>query len=327
MGTHTPKAAENNAQSFSSDHSYPILPTDSTSANTNGDGPISGWHRPLLCTDGGEEKQCGQSGLRSHVSLEVSATGQLPFSISSDHSNLSEHLNNFLIIVIAEEEGELRAKELADAFSEAPLLPPVTKHSLGELDIQNIITNIKLRHDVNFDRELSFRPNSNRVKGHGKKSLADKYWAALVAELRLYDCLSQESLPQELTKDWKATTQYVEKRLPTMFQTIREVLKSLVPDRDHSRIDANLDVSMLMQGIERGVCDLVRLGEWIARLVKEHCAPMRDAMVDSMVGYIKKGVAQKNLNRSELIVCGLRELLGILEAMKLVSQYLNDWEI
>ena len=39
--------------------------------------------------------------------------------------------------------------------------PPVTKQSLSELDIQNIITNIKLRHDVSFDQDLSFQPEMN----------------------------------------------------------------------------------------------------------------------------------------------------------------------
>jgi len=72
----------------------------------------------------------------------------------------------------------------------------------------------------------------------------------------------------------------------------------------------------LMQEIEKGVCDLVRFAEWMAHLLKEHCAPMRDEWVDDMVQHIREGVAR---NDPRMIVQGLRELLGILEAMKLVS--------
>lgn len=60
----------------------------------------------------------------------------------------------------------------------------------------------------------------------------------------------------------------------------------------------------------------MRLAEWLALLLKEHCAPMRDDLVDGMVRSIKIGVAE---NCSSKIVGGLRQVLGILEAMKLVS--------
>ena len=101
-----------------------------------------------------------------------------------------------------------------------------------------------------------------------------------------------------------------------MFQTIRDVIKSLVPDSDHSRVDEHLDVPLLMQEIERGVCDFVRLAEWIARLLKEHCAPMRDVWVDEMVALTRQGAVTQD---SKQIVIGLKTLFAILEAMKLVS--------
>jgi hypothetical protein len=76
-----------------------------------------------------------------------------------------------------------------------------------------------------------------------------------------------------------------------------------------------LDVDLLMQSIERGVCDFVRLAEWMAHLLKEHCAPMRDVWVDEMVAATRHGAATQD---SKQIVFGLRTLFGILEAMKLV---------
>jgi hypothetical protein len=209
-------------------------------------------------------------------------------------------------------------EELAKAFREGSDLPPITRQSLSELDVQNIITNIKLRHDVNFDRDLSFRPNLDGTKGQEKVKAAQRYWRALVAELELYTRLFRGTPPlQEMdSASWSSVVQHAERRVPKIFQTIQDVLKSLVPDRDHSRVEEHLDVPMLMQEIERGVCDLVRLAEWMACLLKEHCAPMRDEWVDKMVSYTRMGVTQ---NKSESIVKGLCELLGILESMKLVS--------
>jgi hypothetical protein len=216
--------------------------------------------------------------------------------------------------------------ELAEAYREASEFPPITTQSLSELDIQHITTNVRLRHDVNFDRDLSFRPNLDGAKGQQKKHVTSQYWKALEAELELYARLFQGA-PAPKTKEgdrWVDLVHYAQRRIPVMFRTIQEVLKSLVPDRDHARVDEHLDVPMLMQEIQRGVCDLVRLAEWIAQLLKEHCAPMRDGLVDDMVSIIRAGAYKRS---SAQIVAGLRELFGILETMKLVSCLLafNVW--
>lgn len=234
-----------------------------------------------------------------------------PSHTSSHHQNIPEELANLLITMIPGRRGE----ELAEAFREASEVPPVTKRSLSELDMYSVITNIKLRHDVNFDRDLSFRPNLDGAKGQEKNRVASNYWTALVAELMLYERLYWGTRPLQFEQtQLESLMHHVERRIPTMFQTIAHVLKSLVPDRDHARVDEHVDVAMLMQEIERGVCDLVRFAEWMARLLKEHCAPMRDEWVDDMVRYIREGVTS---NDPGMIVQGLRELLGILEAMKL----------
>lgn len=209
-------------------------------------------------------------------------------------------------------------QKLAEAFRDGSDLPPVTRQSLSELDIQNIITNIRLRHDVNFDRDLSFRPNLDGTRGQEKVKTAQLYWRALVAELELYNRLFRGTPPllEMDMNEWSTIVQHAERRIPKIFGTIQDVLKNLVPDRDHSRVDEHLDVEMLMKQIERGICDLVGLSEWMSCLLKEHCAPMRDQWVDKMVSYTRTGVTQ---SKPESIVKGLCELLGILESMKLVS--------
>ena len=94
-----------------------------------------------------------------------------------------------------------------------------------------------------------------------------------------------------------------------MFDTLRELLENLVPDRDHPQIAENLDTPLLMQQVEKGVLDIVRLSQWIAGLLKSHCAPMRDEWADEMAFKIKEGCANFDM---ELIVDGLEKP----EAMK-----------
>lgn len=211
-------------------------------------------------------------------------------------------------------EESMDPEELADAFRHAADLPPITKHSLSELDIQNIISNTKLRHDVNFDRDLSFRPNNEGPKGHQKNHHARRYWLALRAELHLYTRLFQGTPPLRHVEP-SVYFQHAQRRIPKLFDTIHTILKSLVPERDHARVDEHLDVRMLMQEIERGVYDMVALVEWTARLLKEHCAPMRDCDVDRMVQLMREGATNSDMGK---IISSLSHLLAMLETMKLV---------
>ncbi|KAF2142557.1 uncharacterized protein K452DRAFT_196625, partial [Aplosporella prunicola CBS 121167] len=205
---------------------------------------------------------------------------------------------------------------LAHNFAQATSYPPITKHSLSELDIGAIINNPKLRHDVNFDRELHFRPNFDGAKGKFKLKTAEEYWNALAAELDLYGFLlnGATTLTSKQGASWSRIVQIAQRRIPLMFDAIREIIKSLVPERDQSRVDEQLDTPMLMQQISKGVCDLPSVAKWLSHLLKAHCAPVRDEWVDKMVQQIDDG-AQTGNGRS--LVGGLRELLGILEAMKL----------
>jgi hypothetical protein len=46
----------------------------------------------------------------------------------------------------------------------------VTKATLSELDVSKIVHNHKIRHDINFDPELHFRPNlDGHTEGKGSK--------------------------------------------------------------------------------------------------------------------------------------------------------------
>ena len=200
----------------------------------------------------------------------------------------------------------------------ATLVPPITPQSLSELEVAAIISNPKLRHDVNFDRDLHFRPNLDGSRGkHGLKTTED-YWAAIAVELELYEKLLQASdIDHWKGSDcWSSLFEASQQRVPLMFDTIRAILKTLVPEGDQARVEEQFDVPVVMLQIRRGVFDLVSLSRWLALLLKAHCAPMRDGMIDRMVEQIEQAVTTSS---PAAVVDGLNQLFGILETMKLVG--------
>ncbi|KAH8697190.1 putative camp-mediated signaling protein Sok1 [Talaromyces proteolyticus] len=202
----------------------------------------------------------------------------------------------------------------------AELLPPVTKETLSELDLERIMRNIHLRTDANFEPDLHFKPDLDGEKGRKKRKIADDYWEALLVEIMIYayvnmngsqtDDISLVQIPDsEILKEG-----LFRPRLPMMFETLQEILKTLVPERDHASVTENLDVSLLMQQVRKGVLDLPNLSSWLAALLKTHCAPMRDQNADEMVSHISEGSASQDMAK---VAMGLRTLFGILEMMKL----------
>jgi hypothetical protein len=209
---------------------------------------------------------------------------------------------------------------MCESLQTATTLPPVTRSTLSELDLNWIMHNVSLRVDVNYDHDLHFMPIQG-PSGEQKRQDAKKYWLALAMEFRIYrhnltDCDSCRRMEERVAVTFK-------RRLPIMFETLRELLETLVPDRDHPKIVENLDTALLMQQVEKGVLDIVRLSQWIADLLKSHCAPMRDESADEMASKIEEGCTKSDM---ELIVDGLEKLFSFLEAMKLVRYTApSDW--
>ena len=184
--------------------------------------------------------------------------------------------------------------------------PPVTKTTLSELDVPRIVFNPKLRHDVNFDPDLHFRPNLDGESGRRKTQKAVEFWNLLTAQLVLF-MLNPVAFEKELYgREWC---------LPITLRAISEILSTLVPPEDRPSVEEILNVGHLMQQLRRGVADLEKLASWLSRTLKSHCAPMRDDWVDEMSKYLSTG---NNTRDVSIIVQGLQTLLGVLEAMKLV---------
>jgi hypothetical protein len=190
--------------------------------------------------------------------------------------------------------------------------PPITKTTLSELDIPRIVYNPKLRHDINFDPDLHFRPNLDGESGRRKAQKAYDFWNGLRAQIEEFMADPAVFEGKIAGKEWS---------LPSTLQTIREILGTLVPPEDRSAVEEILNEELLMQQFRRGVADLEKLGLWLGRTLKSHCAPMRDEWVDEMVLQLTMGDRDRNVTS---IVDGLQSLLGVLEAMKLVRHNIEN---
>jgi len=187
-----------------------------------------------------------------------------------------------------------------------PLEPPVTKATLSELDVAKIIHNPKLRHDINFDPELHFRPNLDGEKGRRKQQKADQFWDSLRDQLQQF--ISDREgfiLRYGHGEDWC---------LPMLLKSVKEIIQTLVPSKDRLCLDEGLNVDLIMQQFSKGMADLEKLASWLSGVLKSHCAPMRDEWVDQMYSQLTNGNRTNNMGE---LVQGLRNLLSVLEAMKL----------
>ncbi|KAI9829214.1 MAG: hypothetical protein M1826_005809 [Phylliscum demangeonii] len=183
--------------------------------------------------------------------------------------------------------------------------PPVTVRSLRELELPRVINNAKLRHDINFDPYLHFRPNTEGPRGTHKREEADAYWSQLHDEFRLCveqgvrgECISERTIP----------------RICRVLCEIRDILRTLVPARDMQAIDDTFDLPFLLQQIRQSMLDFPRMARWLSGILKAHCAPKRDTWVDEMVAQF---CAVPSSGQQSVLVDGVRMLFGILEAMKL----------
>lgn len=207
------------------------------------------------------------------------------------------------------------------ALLTARLQPPVTKEGLSELELQWISTNVGLRIDINYDPNLEFTYGRG-VVSELKKQESRKYWLSLEAELRIMyqhnlslscaDCAGMRSSTPPRALCFKP-------RLPDMFLKLKELLTTLIPDREHDQIALYLDIPLLLQELSHGVLDIVRLAGWICQLLTSHCAPYRDRKAQDMADQIRDGIERGDIRA---LTGGVEKLFKLLEAMQLdVANY------
>ncbi|ODV84136.1 hypothetical protein CANARDRAFT_29307 [[Candida] arabinofermentans NRRL YB-2248] len=185
---------------------------------------------------------------------------------------------------------------------EETVLPPVNLQSLHEIDLHEILKNPQLRHDILFDPQLQFRPNLDGERGKRKKLQADKYWSTIKDEIKLI-----------LNSNKKIT---INSSIPLMFQTLKDILLSLLPSKDKNAVEEIMDLNLLIQQLNNSSFNFIKFSNWISNIFKMHCAPMRDLWVDEMNSIFEKSCSSETLN-VDLLIEGLRVLFSILEAMKL----------
>ena len=204
------------------------------------------------------------------------------------------------------------SKDDGGIFFAAPLLPPISTNSLSELDEPSFMINPKLRRDINFEPHLFFRPNLDGHRGEIKKQVQRDYWHAVEVEICLYEVVyggtTSDYLPEAV--NIKDLGKIIQKRLPGMFETIKDIVIHLVPETDGMLVKEYMDVPLIMSEIEKLDLDFVGVTQTLATILKQHCAPVRDRQVDDMVRRMEAGDAVST-------AAALRDLFTILETMKL----------
>ena len=215
----------------------------------------------------------------------------------------------------------MRSEDI-DCLWTASIDPPITKESLSQLDLNAIVENARLRHDLNFEPDIVFRPNMYGERGQQKKLEEKRYFNALIIEFEIY---FQRHRPKASLSDYQRNTpgtvshvraqQDPPTRLPRMLIAIRDVIKTLVPNDKWAIVDEQFDVDLRMQELTYGAFDVAQLVEWLGKLLLGSCPPLRDQMVITMVSNTRRGIEAQDARQ---LVNGLQELFAVLETMKLV---------
>ncbi|KAK2465251.1 hypothetical protein APHAL10511_002605 [Amanita phalloides] len=235
-----------------------------------------------------------------------------------------------------------------------PLKPPVNRQTLQELELDSIIRNPQLRHDLLVEPRLQFRPTYSRRK----RDAAEKYWAALLHELdngctcvsfdvegkpcsRVCACtLAPQNRTAPITAflpSYKVYTIRMPSRIRTFLDEFLEVLllviqplsdlTDLSTDRgsittqvhrhgSHATyIRSIFDPVLIEQEIRRGVFEPSGLLQAIGYTLKDHCAPMRDSAVDDMI-HVAKSCKGDKMSPSNALKA-FRMCMELLEVMKL----------
>lgn len=232
--------------------------------------------------------------------------------------------------------------------------PLINRQTLKELDLDSILRNPQLRHDLLFDAGLQFRPTS----GRRKRDLSDKYWSAIAQELQTgctcvsfdlqwkpHDLLcvcAQGPIPQVPSLTYcsplRALTLRMPSRIRHLLTEFLEVLLFVIQPltsicgtyanpatlqtqiEQHAAQAAHLrslfDPELIQQELHHQLFDPSGLFIVIGQTLKSHCAPMRDRLVDAMVEAAKACAPGCGGSKADAVKA-VRMCLDILELMKL----------
>ncbi|KAG6890810.1 hypothetical protein C0995_003243 [Termitomyces sp. Mi166 len=200
--------------------------------------------------------------------------------------------------------------------------PLVNRQTLKELDLDVILRNPQLRHDLLFDPGLQFRPTCSRRK----RNMCERYWAAVIQEVETgCTCVSFDSqgkphsvvcacaqVPQPPSQPILAycsalsvVTLRMPSRICNLLAEFLEVLLLVIQPlsnvsgmyvnpstlksqmQEHSAqaayVRSIFDPVLIEQELKHDLFDPSGLFAAIGAILKGHCAPMRDRAVETMV--------------------------------------------
>lgn len=234
-------------------------------------------------------------------------------SQSSHITHVAKEVKNPVVVVEGEPHlfrqskpvGEMTFEERIQRIQESPLkkipLPPINVYCLKELEVQEIVKNLQLRHDIVFDPSLQFRPNLDGDLGIIKNELADEYWNDVENEIYVY-------------QKRKEIFNINRSRLVPMFNSIRDIIVAMVGPRDVPVVKNVLEPDTKIQGIITGSLGMTELSNWLYTLLKKYCAPMRDSILLKLSNKFAEAAEESSLHK---FIKALRLLFHVLEIMKL----------
>ncbi|KAL1920248.1 uncharacterized protein VTP21DRAFT_1394 [Calcarisporiella thermophila] len=208
------------------------------------------------------------------------------------------------------------------------LRPPVTATTLHELDMFEILKNPQLRHDLVFDPHLQFRPSTEGDAGVRKRERARRFWGWVEARAtgRPFCYFHPPPPPGLAPGEFYSANENMCGCLPSMYtlragqpqydhigqliEELRAVIACVLPTTDQEYsvlVQEVLDPQLVVQQLEHGVFDARSITTFMARLLKLHCAPIRDELLERMVKAVEAGEW----------ICGLSMCFEILEWMRL----------
>ncbi|KAI9331132.1 T-complex protein 11-domain-containing protein [Zopfochytrium polystomum] len=224
----------------------------------------------------------------SHFSLLAQARNDLSGSFSPVKTDTSPELLIQFVNRTKQLPVHLFDELVEDDYLDlSSLLPPITRFTLRELNMDEILSNAQLRHDLYFDPNLQFKPNTDGDRGDQRKARSDMYWSQVEAEV-----LAGQTY-----------------RLPLLLFEIRTIIIEMLPYADNMKesVESNLDIRLIAQQLEHNVLNVDALIQYLADLLKANCAPARDVMVDAMLAAAKEGS----------FVSAIRICFELVEMMKL----------
>ncbi|TIB67896.1 hypothetical protein E3Q22_04052 [Wallemia mellicola] len=177
------------------------------------------------------------------------------------------------------------------------LIANINIKSILELDILNILYNDNLRHEIIHSKSLQFKSLNNSKK-------SDLYWKAIEYELEFdCSCLVFDDKGQGSIVECKCHNGVQPKRIPIMIRNIRDILINLLEKSNKADSDR---VNELTNELLDDKLTLSQLFKSLSEILKKHCAPIRDSLIDRFLS-----TSFDNLTQS------LELFLTLLEQMKI----------